>query len=53
MNILSDMLINLGVTALFVSIKNEQSKGKFKKICIKIVTTIKSAFAGDPDFEGL
>jgi hypothetical protein len=42
--------INMGVTALFLAIKNPISKLKFRKISLKIFTTLKMTFAGDPDF---
>lgn len=46
-----DFWVNMGVTALFVSIKSDAGKAKFKKISLKIFNTIKSVYAGDPDFQ--
>lgn len=47
---LSDFFINMGVTALFLSIKSSEGKAKMKKISLKVYNTIKSVYAGDPDF---
>lgn len=48
---MADFFINMGVTALFVFIKNPESKAKYKAISLKVYRKIKEAFAGDPDFE--
>ena len=51
MNLMQEFFINMGVTALFIAIKNPESKGKMKKIALKIYNTIKASYAGDPDFQ--
>lgn len=45
-----EYFINMGVTALFMSIKNPDSKAKMKKISLKVYLTIKAAYSGDSDF---
>jgi hypothetical protein len=47
---MKEFWINMGVTALFVSIKSADGKAKLKKICLKVYNTIKAVYAGDPDF---
>jgi hypothetical protein len=47
---MEDFFINMGVTALFMSIKNANSKARLRKLCLKVVNVIKAAYAGDPDF---
>lgn len=45
-----DILLSIGVTILLGSIKNPESKARVRKIALKVYTSIKTAFAGDPDF---
>lgn len=45
-----DLILSLGVTILFQSIKNPEKRAQLKKLCLKVVSTIKTAYAGDPDF---
>lgn len=47
---MEDILINLGVSALLVSIKNPDKRVSMKAIFLKVFRTIKAAYAGDPDF---
>lgn len=45
-----DFWITMGTAALLATIKSDDGKAKFKKVCLKIFNSIKAAFAGDPDF---
>ena len=52
---MEDYLINLGLNVLFTAlgttIKNPASKAKYKAAILKLYRAIKTAFAGDPDFQ--
>lgn len=51
----NEFLINMGInivlTLLGSSIKNPKSKEQYKKAMLKVYNGIKTAFAGDPDFQ--
>ena len=46
-----DFLIQNSIGVILNSVKNPESKVKFRKAFLKVFNTIKAAFAGDPDFE--
>lgn len=46
-----DFWITMGTTAILTSIKNPEKRAGLKKIMLKIYTSIKAAYAGDPDFQ--
>ncbi len=50
-DILAQQAISTAAVVAKASIKNEQSKKKFKKQCLMLFNTLKAIFAGDPDFE--
>lgn len=43
--------IVMGSAAILASIKNPDARAGLKKVMLKIVRSIKAAYAGDPDFE--
>lgn len=51
----NEFLINMGInfvlTALGTFIKNPKSKDAYKKAMLKVYNSIKTTFAGDPDFQ--
>lgn len=50
-DIIIQQQLQLGASLLKQTVKNEQSKKKMRRVCLEIFRTLKSAFAGDPDFE--
>ena len=47
---MEDILINLGVSALLVSIKNKDKLVKMRKVFLKVFNAIKSAYPNDAEF---
>ena len=47
---MDEILINMGVSALLVAIKNPAKRVSMRAIFLKVFRSIKAAFAGDPDF---
>lgn len=47
---LEDILINMGVSALLVAIKNPKRREQLHKIFLKVFTTTGGAFASDAEF---
>lgn len=45
-----DFVINMGVSALLIALKNPTKREKMRKIFVKIFNAIKAAFPDDPDF---
>jgi hypothetical protein len=41
----------MAFSVLLSTIKNPESRGKFKAAFLKVFRAIKAAFPGDPDFE--
>lgn len=48
---LINMAINVLLTLLGGSLKDPAAKAKYKRVMLKIYTSIKSAFPDDPDFQ--
>lgn len=46
-----DFWITMGTAAILASIKNADKRVQLKKVMLKIVSSIKAAYAGDPDFQ--
>ena len=47
---MEEILINLGVSALLVSIKNPAKRISMRKIFLKVFNAIKSAYPNDAEF---
>lgn len=45
-----ELIISMAVAVILSTIKNPAKKASLKKAMLKVFTTIKTAYAGDPDF---
>lgn len=45
-----DIWINMGMTAILMSIKNEARRASLKKAMLKLRNAINTAYINDPDF---
>ena len=48
---MEDTFIAIAVSIILSTVKNPASKAKVKKAMLKIFRTIRTVYAGDPDFE--
>lgn len=48
---MGDLLVHMGITVLLATVKNAESKTKFKAAFLKVFRAIQDAFSGDPDFD--
>lgn len=48
---MNELLITMAVATLIESVKNPANKEKLRKAMLKVYRTIKTVYAGDPDFE--
>ncbi len=46
-----ELIITLGITVLMSTIKNPKKKQDMRNVCLKAFRGLKTAYAGDPDFE--
>lgn len=46
-----DFWITMGTAAILATIKNADKRAALKKVMLKIYNSIKSAYAGDSDFQ--
>ncbi|HTK86993.1 MAG TPA: hypothetical protein VL329_04640 [Nitrospiraceae bacterium] len=46
-----DFWITMGTAAILASIKNPDKRLALKKVMLKLISSIKTAYAGDPDFQ--
>ena len=46
-----NLIIQMAVTVVLSTIKNPAKKASLKKAMLKIFTSIKTVYAGDPDFD--
>lgn len=49
-NILLDFAISTVLTTVRLVVKNPAKKEQLKRVLLKVVTSIKNAYADDPDF---
>jgi hypothetical protein len=47
---MEDLYVSMAVSVLLSTIKNPDKKAKLKTVFLKVYQTIKTVYAGDPDF---